>query len=78
MILPFQPTALYVLQVYTVTLHGEQLKTDFRVINTGDKPFEFTTALHTYIEVLDVNKAKVRSRGGSILSDCDSTFLWFG
>ncbi len=46
-------------QVYTVTLHGEQLKTDFRVINTGDKPFEFTTALHTYIEVLDVNKAKV-------------------
>jgi hypothetical protein len=24
-------------QVYTVTLHGEQLKTDFRVINTGDK-----------------------------------------
>lgn len=61
-----------------MTLHGEQLKTDFRVINTGDKPFEFTTALHTYIEVLDVNKAKVRSRGGSILSDCDSTFLWFG
>lgn len=48
-------------QVYTVTLHGEQLKTDFRVINTGDKPFDFTTALHTYIEVLDVNKAKVRS-----------------
>lgn len=46
-------------QVYTVTLHGEQLRTDFRVINTGDKPFEFTTALHTYIEVLDVNKAKV-------------------
>jgi hypothetical protein len=47
-------------QVYTVTLHGEQLKTDFRVINTDDKPFEFTTALHTYIEVLDVKKAKVR------------------
>jgi D-hexose-6-phosphate mutarotase len=61
-----------------VTLHGEQLKTDFRVINTDAKPFEFTTALHTYIEVLDVKKAKVRhmkqtgtscssrhSRGGS-------------
>jgi D-hexose-6-phosphate mutarotase len=45
--------------VYTVTLHGEQLKTDFRVINTDDKAFEFTTALHTYIEVLDVNTAKV-------------------
>lgn len=39
------------LQVYTVTLHGEQLRTDFRVINTGDKPFEFTAALHSYFEV---------------------------
>jgi predicted component of type VI protein secretion system len=29
-------------QVYTVTLHGEQLRTDFRVVNTGDAPFEFT------------------------------------
>jgi D-hexose-6-phosphate mutarotase len=48
------------LQVYTVTLHGEQLRTDFRVMNTGDKPFEFTTALHTYFEVLHVDKAKVR------------------
>lgn len=49
------------LQVYTVTLHGEQLKTDFRVINTGDKPFDFTTALHTYIEVQHVKDAKVGS-----------------
>lgn len=46
--------------VYTVTLHGEQLRTDFRVINTDDKPFDFTSALHTYIEVLAVDKAKVR------------------
>jgi D-hexose-6-phosphate mutarotase len=45
--------------VYTVTLHGEQLRTDLRVINTGDKPFEFTAALHSYIEVLGVDKAKV-------------------
>jgi glucose-6-phosphate 1-epimerase len=34
-----------------VTLHGEQLRTDFRVINTDDKPFTFTSALHTYFEV---------------------------
>lgn len=40
--------------VYTVTLHDEQLRTEFRVINTGDEPFEFTAALHTYIEVLDI------------------------
>lgn len=43
-----------------MTLHGEQLRTDFRVMNTGDKPFDFTTALHTYFEVLHVDKAKVR------------------
>ena len=37
-----------------MTLHGEQLRTEFRVINTGDAPFDFTAALHTYIEVLDI------------------------
>ncbi len=37
-----------------MTLHGEQLRTEFRVINTGDAPFNFTAALHTYIEVLDI------------------------
>jgi glucose-6-phosphate 1-epimerase len=46
--------------VYTITLHGEQLRTDFRVVNTGDAPFEFTAALHTYFEVLGVDKARVR------------------
>ncbi len=43
-----------------MTLHGELLRTDLRIINTGDKPFEFTSALHTYIEVLDINKATVK------------------
>lgn len=46
--------------VYAVTLHGELLRTDLRIINTGDKPFEFTAALHTYIEVLDIKKASVK------------------
>jgi len=50
--------------VYAVTLHGETLKTDFRVINTGDKPFSFTAALHSYIEVLAVDKAKVSGLKG--------------
>ncbi|KAF8070973.1 putative glucose-6-phosphate 1-epimerase [Scenedesmus sp. PABB004] len=50
--------------VYTVTLHGEQLRTDFRVINTGDTPFEFTSALHTYFEVLHISKAKVTGLKG--------------
>ena len=46
--------------VYAVSLHGEMLRTDLRIINTGDKPFEFTAALHTYIEVLDIKKASVK------------------
>ena len=50
------------LQVYSVTLHGEQLRTDFRVLNTDDKPFEFTAALHSYFEVLHVDQAKVGHR----------------
>ena len=50
-------------QVYTVTLHGEQLRTDFRVINTGDAPFEFTAALHTYFEV----RACTHARGWCML-----------
>lgn len=46
--------------VYTVSLHGELLRTDLRIINTGDKPFEFTAALHTYIEVDNIRKASVK------------------
>jgi len=48
----------------SVTLHGEQLRTHLRVINTDDKPFEFTAALHSYFEVLDVKVAKVRGLKG--------------
>ncbi|KAK9916481.1 hypothetical protein WJX75_003210 [Coccomyxa subellipsoidea] len=50
--------------VYTVTLHEEQLRTDLRVINTGDQPFDFTAAMHTYIEVLDIEVATVRGLQG--------------
>lgn len=50
--------------VYTVALHGEELRTEFRVINTDDKPFDFTAALHTYIEVLHVGQAKVKGLKG--------------
>jgi D-hexose-6-phosphate mutarotase len=50
--------------VYTVTLHGEKLQTQFTVHNTGGEPFDFTAALHTYIEVLDIKKANVRGLKG--------------
>lgn len=50
--------------VYTITLHGEQLQTQFRVINNDTKPFDFSAALHTYIEVLSIDKAKVTGLKG--------------
>lgn len=50
--------------VFTVSLHGEKLRTDLRVINTGDAAFEFTAALHSYFEVLDIAKAKVSGLAG--------------
>lgn len=50
--------------VYTVSLHGQQLQTELKVFNTDSAAFEFTSALHTYIEVLSVEKAKVRGLKG--------------
>lgn len=50
--------------VFSVSLHGEALRTDLRVINTGDQAFDFTTALHSYFEVAHVSKAKVRGLKG--------------
>lgn len=49
---------------YTVGLHGETLKTTLRVQNTGSDTFDFTAALHTYIEVLSAAKAQVRGLKG--------------
>ena len=43
---------------------GELLRVDMRVQNTGSSAFDFTAALHTYIEVSDVEKAKVRGLKG--------------
>lgn len=49
---------------YSVCLHGDLLRTEFRVLNTGDDAFTFTAALHTYFEVLKVGAAKVRGLKG--------------
>lgn len=35
-----------------------------RVQNTGDSPFEFTAALHSYLEVTDIGEARVRGLKG--------------
>uniref|UniRef100_A0A061S2K6 glucose-6-phosphate 1-epimerase n=1 Tax=Tetraselmis sp. GSL018 TaxID=582737 RepID=A0A061S2K6_9CHLO len=50
--------------VYSVSLHGEELRTHYRVVNTGDKPFTFTAALHSYIEVAGIQNARVRGLKG--------------
>lgn len=50
--------------VYTLTLHGEELQTIYRVLNEDDKPFQFTAALHSYFEVLDIDLAKVTGLKG--------------
>ncbi|KAL6784293.1 hypothetical protein ACKKBG_A05585 [Auxenochlorella protothecoides x Auxenochlorella symbiontica] len=44
----------------TVNLHGERLRLDFRVINpSSGGTFDFTAALHSYIEVVDVERSAV-------------------
>ena len=49
---------------YSVALHGELLRTDMRVVNTGDAPFSFTAALHSYFEVAHIERARVRGLKG--------------
>ena len=43
---------------YRVTV-GRRLDMNLRVSNTGDRPFDFTEALHTYLNVGDVRQASV-------------------
>ena len=67
-----------------MSLHGEKLRTDLRVINTGDAAFDFTAALHSYFEVLDISKAKVSGLAGLTYLDkarslpfVSAALLWF-
>lgn len=43
--MPPSNIASFLQVVYSITLHGEVLQTQFRVINTDDKPFDFSAAL---------------------------------
>jgi len=51
---------------YSIALHGETLRTDMRVLNTGDSEFDFSAALHTYLEVAGVENARVRGLKGLV------------
>jgi len=55
--------------IYSVSLHGETLRTDMRVINEDDKPFTFTAALHSYFEVAGIDKAAVVGLKGKTYLD---------
>ena len=46
---------------YTVSLGADSLDTEFCVTNTGDKPFDFTAALHTYWSVSGIKNIKITS-----------------
>mmetsp|Transcript_4433 Transcript_4433/g.8070 ORF Transcript_4433/g.8070 Transcript_4433/m.8070 type:complete len:363 (-) Transcript_4433:272-1360(-) len=45
--------------LYTVSLDGDVLKTNLQVVNTGDKPFEFTGALHSYFDVSNIDDIQI-------------------
>jgi glucose-6-phosphate 1-epimerase len=48
---------------YTITL-GESLTTGLRVLNEGESPFSFMTALHTYFAVSDVGSYCIEGLDG--------------
>jgi len=47
-----------------VILQEKKLKIDLQVLNTGTEEFSFTTALHTYFKVANVEAAKVKGLNG--------------
>jgi len=48
----------------TVSVAGRQIDIEFAVTNTGDQPFEFCAALHTYLRTGDVLKAQLEGLQG--------------
>jgi glucose-6-phosphate 1-epimerase len=49
---------------YRVSLSGKRLEMRLFITNTGNSPFSFTAALHTYFKVADVRKAAVQGLDG--------------
>jgi len=48
---------------YTVTL-GESLTTSLQILNEGESPFSFTTALHTYFSVSSIERYGIEGLKG--------------
>jgi glucose-6-phosphate 1-epimerase len=54
---------------YTVQIGGAQLEMSLKVTNTDSVPFEFTSALHTYLRVHDVQHTSVGGLKGVWFAD---------
>ncbi len=57
------------LAAYRVDFSDDALDLTFAVANTGDEPFRFEVALHTYFQVGDVNQVQVLGLDGVPYSD---------
>ena len=55
--------------VLTVSIVAQSLLLEFEVTNTGDAPFEFTGALHTYFRVSDVRATAIEGLSGRRYAD---------
>jgi len=58
---------------YKVTCAADRLATEFTVTNTGDKPFDFTAALHSYWSISAVSNIKVSTPAFAGASYLDKT-----
>ena len=59
----------------TVSIIGRQIDIEFAVTNTGDAPFDFTVALHSYLRTNDVLKAQLEGLQGVKYED-NTTGQW--
>ena len=59
----------------TLSVIGQQLDIEFAVTNTGEAPFEFSVALHTYLRTNDVLKAQLEGLQGVKFED-NTTGQW--
>ncbi len=62
----------------TVCIGGSELDIELVVTNTGDTPFQFTGALHTYLRLDDVREAQLLGLQGSLYEDALKNGTWGG
>ena len=39
---------------YSICLHGNNVRLDYRAVNNGTEEFDFTAALHTYFSIVSL------------------------